>query len=143
MQEINVNELASGLRISMSRLIKVIRSEVRHDELLSLTERSTLSMIYQSSKMLPSQLAAKEKVTSQSMSQIINKLYQNGYIIKTPSIEDKRKVLITITSKGQEFIELKMYKSQEWLSKAISEKTTEGEKETLMNSIAILTKLAD
>lgn len=139
----NVNELASGLRISMSRLIKVIRSEVRHDELLSLTERSTLSMIYQNLKMLPSELAAKEKVTSQSMSQIINKLYQNGYIIKTPSLEDKRKVLITITSKGQEFIELKRYKSQEWLSKAISEKTTEAEKETLMNAIAILTKLAD
>jgi DNA-binding MarR family transcriptional regulator len=143
MQEMNINELASGLRISMSRLVKVIRSEVRHDELLSLTERSTLSMIYQNSIMLPSELAAKEKVTSQSMSQIINKLYQNGYIIKTPSVEDKRKVLITITSKGQEFIELKRFKSQEWLSKAISEKTTEDEKETLMNAIAILTRLAD
>ena len=141
MQEMNINELASGLRISMSRLVKVIRSEVRHDELLSLTERSTLSMIYQNSIMLPSELAAKEKVTSQSMSQIINKLYQNGYIIKTPSV--KRKVLITITSKGQEFIELKRFKSQEWLSKAIYEKTTEDEKETLMNAIAILTKLAD
>ena len=143
MQEMNINELASGLRISMSRLVKVIRSEVRHDELLSLTERSTLSMIYQNSIMLPSELAAKEKVKSQSMSQIINKLYQNGYIIKTPSVEDKRKVLITITSKGQEFIELKRFKSQEWLSKAIYEKTTEDEKETLMNAIAILTKLAD
>ena len=51
MQEMNINELASGLRISMSRLVKVIRSEVRHDELLSLTERSTLSMIYQNSIM--------------------------------------------------------------------------------------------
>jgi len=143
MLEINDNELASGLRIAVSRLVKVIRSEVRHNELLSLTERSTLSLLYQNLKMLPSELAAKEKVTSQSMSQIINKLSLNGYITKTPSTEDKRKVIITLTSMGKEFIELKRNKSQEWLAKTISEKTTESEKQILMNAITILTKLID
>jgi len=143
MSEINDNELASRLRISVSRLVKVMRSEVRHDESLSLTERSTLSMVYQHLKMLPSELAAKEKVTGQSMSQIINKLSQNGYLEKTPSLEDKRKVIITITSKGKEFIELKRSKSQEWLAKAISEKTTKAEKKTLMSAIIVLTKLVD
>jgi DNA-binding MarR family transcriptional regulator len=143
MPEINDNELASRLRISISRLVKVIRSEVRQEELLSLTERSTLSMVYQHSNMLPSELAAKEKVTSQSMSQIINKLSLNGYIKKTPSMEDKRKVIITITSKGSEFIEIKRNKSREWLAKTITEKTTETEKEILMSAIGILTKLVD
>lgn len=143
MLEINDNELASRLRMTMSRLLKVIRSEVRHDELLSLTERSTLSMVYQYSEMLPSELAAKEKVTGQSMSQIINKLSHNGYIEKTPSTEDKRKVIITITSKGKEFIELKRSRSQEWFEKAISEKTTDAEKEILMRAITILTKFVD
>ena len=143
MLEINDNELAVGLRVSMSRLVKVMRSEVRHDESLSLTERSTLSMVYQQSEMLPSELAAKEKVTSQSMSQIINKLALNGYIKKTPSTKDKRKVIITITSKGREFIELKRNKSQEWLARAISDKTTQAEKEILMSAITILTKLVD
>lgn len=143
MLEINDNELAVGLRVSMSRLVKVMRSEVRHDESLSLTERSTLSMVYQQSEMLPSELAAKEKVTSQSMSQIINKLAFNGYIKKTPSTKDKRKVIITITSKGKEFIELKRNKSQEWLARAISDKTTQAEKEILVSAITILTKLVD
>jgi len=143
MLEINDNELASRLRVSMSRLLKVIRSEVKHDESLSLTERSTLSMVYQYPKILPSELAAKEKVTSQSMSQIINKLYHNSYIKKIPSIEDKRKVNITITSKGKGFIELKRNKTKEWLAKAISEKTTEAEKEILLNAIIVITKLAD
>jgi DNA-binding MarR family transcriptional regulator len=143
MLEINDNELASRLRMLMSRLLKVIRTEVRHDELLSLTERSTLSMVYQYSEILPSELAAKEKVTSQSMSQIINKLSHHGYIEKTPSTEDKRKVIITITSKGKEFIDLKRHKSQEWLEKAISEKTTEAEKEILLRAITILTKFVD
>ena len=143
MLEINDNELASRLRMLMSRLLKVIRTDVRHDELLSLTERSTLSMVYQYPEILPSELAAKEKVTSQSMSQIINKLSHHGYIEKTPSTEDKRKVIITITSKGKEFIDLKRNKSQEWLEKAISEKTTDAEKEILMRTITILTKFVD
>jgi DNA-binding MarR family transcriptional regulator len=143
MPGINNNELASRLRMSVSRLIKVIKSEVRHDELLSLTERSALSMVYEHLKMLPSELAAKEKVTCQSMSQIINKLSNNGYVKRTPSLEDKRKVIITITSKGKEFIELKRSKSMEWLEKAISEKTTEAEKEILRSAIKVLTKLVD
>jgi DNA-binding MarR family transcriptional regulator len=143
MPEINDNEIASGLRTAMSRLVKVLKYEVKHDESLSLTERSTLVLVYQHPKMLPSELAAKEKVTSQSMSQIINKLSDIGYIKKTPSIKDKRKVIITITSKGKEFVELKRNKTSEWLAKAISDKTTTEEKETLMRAITILTKLVD
>lgn len=143
MSEMNDKELASRLRVTVARLLKIIRSEVKHDELLSLTERSTLSMIYQYTRMLPSELAAKEKVTSQSMSQIINKLSFHGYIEKTPSLEDKRKVIITITPKGKESIELKRNKSQEWLAKALSEKTSEKEKEILMEAILVLTKLVD
>jgi DNA-binding MarR family transcriptional regulator len=143
MLEINDNELAARLRVTVSRLLKVIRNEVKHDELLSLTERSTLSMIYQYTRMLPSELAAKEKVTSQSMSQIINKLSLYGYIVKTPSLEDKRKVILSISPKGKEFVELKRNKSQEWLAKALSEKTSEKEKEILLEAILVLTKLVD
>lgn len=143
MLEINDNELASRLQITVSRLLKVIRNEVKHDELLSLTERSTLSMIYQYTRMLPSELAAKEKVTSQSMSQIINKLSLYGYIVKTPSLEDKRKVILSISPKGKEFVELKRNKSQEWLAKALSEKTSEKEKEILLEALLVLTKLVD
>ena len=77
------------------------------------------------------------------MSQIIRKLELNGYIEKTPSTEDKRKVIISITSKGKEFIELKRNKSHEWLEKAISEKTSEADKKILQSAITILTKLVE
>jgi DNA-binding MarR family transcriptional regulator len=143
MSQINDNQLASELRTAISRLVKVLKYEVRQDETLSLTERSTLVLVYQHPEMLPSELAAKEKVTSQSMSQIINKLFENGFIKRTSSTEDKRKVIITITSKGKEFIELKRNKTSEWLAKAISEKTSEDEKDILMRTITILTKLVD
>jgi DNA-binding MarR family transcriptional regulator len=74
MKDTDVNEIAENLRVVISRLIKILRNEIKHDNLLSLTERSTLASIYQYSEILPSELAVMEKVTSQSMSQIINKL---------------------------------------------------------------------
>ena len=143
MLEINENELASRLRISMSRLVKVIRNEVKHDELLSLTERSTLTMVYQYSEILPSELAFMEKVTSQSMSQIINKLLKLGFVKKTSSKKDKRKVIITISPSGKKLIDKKRQEKQEWLAKAIFEKTTQKEKEVLVHAIKIIEKLVD
>ncbi len=118
-------EIAANLRVVISRLVKILRSEIKNDELLSLTERSTLALVYQYSAILPSELAAMEKVTSQSMSQIINKLLSQGYIKKTPSKKDKRKVIITITAAGKKSIEKKRLEKQEWLAQSIFEKTTQ------------------
>ena len=140
---IGENELAANLRIVISRLVKILRSETRGDELLSLTERSTLALVYQYGEMLPSELALIEKVTSQSMSQIINKLVALGLIKKTSSKADKRKVIITIAKAGKKFVKIKRHEKQEWLAKAINEKATQKEKEILMNAIKVLTKLVD
>jgi DNA-binding MarR family transcriptional regulator len=136
-------EIAANLRVVISRLVKILRNEIKNDELLSLTERSTLALVYQSSEILPSELALMEKVTSQSMSQIINKLLDNGYIKKTPSKTDKRKVIITITTAGKKSIEQKRQEKQEWLAQSIFEKTTQKEKEILIKAIKVLTKLVD
>jgi len=143
MAEMTGEELASQLRTSISRLVKVIRSEVKHDEILSLTERSTLSLVYQYSKTVPSELAAIEKVSCQSMSQIIRKLFDLGYIRKSASVKDKRKVIISITAKGKNYIDGKRTKSKEWLAKSIAEKTTEKERKILTNAVKVLTKLID
>ena len=137
------NEIAANLRVVISRLVKILRSEIKNVELLSLTERSTLALVYQSSAILPSELAVMEKVTSQSMSQIINKLLGLGYIKKTSSATDKRKVIITICAAGKKYIEKKRHEKQEWLAQSIFEKTTQQEKEVLVKAIIVLTKLVD
>ena len=136
-------EIAANLRVVMARLMKILRNKVNEDELLSLTERSSLSLVYQSTGMLPSELADKEKVTSQSMSQIINKLYRMGFINKTPSGEDKRKVIITIAATGKKYLEKKRHEKQEWLAQTIFERTNQKEKETLARAIKVLTKLVE
>jgi len=116
---------------------------MKSDDLLSLTERSTLALVYQYTAILPSELSAMEKVTGQSMSQIINKLLSRGYVKKTPSRTDKRKVIITITAAGKKTIDLKRHEKEEWLAKSIFEKTSQQEKNVLVSAIKVLTKLVD
>jgi DNA-binding MarR family transcriptional regulator len=143
MEHPDEHEIAANLRVVISRLIKVLRSKTNTDEELSLTESSTLALVYQYSGILPSELAAIEKVTNQSMSQIINKLLKSGYIKKTPSKKDKRKVIITITAPGKKSVDKRRLEKQEWLAQSILEKTTKKEKETLSDAIKVLTKLVD
>jgi DNA-binding MarR family transcriptional regulator len=143
MSEINDNELATKIRESISRILKVMKREVKHDEQLSLTERSTLSLISRSPQVTPSELARTEQVTGQAMSQIINKLLRLDLIKKIASETDKRRVFISATSKGQDFIELKRNRTSEWLAKSISEKCTEDEKKILAQVSDIFTKLVE
>src|SRR5437764_589501 len=113
-------ELASELRTLFTRLIKKLRKESATGQHLSLTERSTMSRLYQQKQLLPSELAVSEKITNQSMSQILNHLLERGYITRTASDTDKRKVLISLTKTGEETLLRVRAERDEWLAKAIS-----------------------
>ena len=134
-------DLATRLRSEMYRLVKVLRKETRNDELLSLTERSTLALVYQYTEILPGELALLEKVTTQAMSQIINHLLELGLIIKTPSEADRRKVIVTLTDAGKKLVRQRQAEKQEWLNRRIAETLSAKEKQTLAEAIHILTKL--
>lgn len=143
MENTENSTLGVELRATISRLVKVLRKETSNKEGLSLTERSTLFLIYQNTLILPSELAVIEKVTSQSMSQIINKLLRLGYINKTASAQDRRKTYITLTTQGKELVERVKREREEWLANTIALKTNDDEKEILLKSIDILKKFID
>ena len=135
-------EIATTLRTVLHRLIRVLRRETRNEELLSATERSTMGLLYRQ-EMAPSELAQQEKVTAQSISQVINHLYELNYIHKTPSGDDKRKVLLSLTPAGKASVEERRQEKQEWLARALHERTSAEEKELLLKAMQVLTKLID
>ena len=136
-------ELAANLRTVIHRLVKVLRKHTRNDEMLSLTERSTLGLLYQHDQLLPTELAQMEKVTAQSMSQVIANLSKIAYVDKTPAIDDKRKVYLSLTAAGREYIERHRQEKQEWLARTLHERLSAREKEALSEAMTILTKLID
>jgi DNA-binding MarR family transcriptional regulator len=136
-------QLASELRSVLIRLYKKLRKKSVSAEKLSLTERSTISIIYNNGTMLASELALMEKITTQSMSQVVNHLFELGLIVKTPSETDKRKVLISLSDTGKEIIEKARTEKDEWLSDAIADALTPEEHDALTKALGALTKLVD
>lgn len=136
-------EFVSNLRTVVGRLIKKLRKESATGQQLSLTERSTLSLLYQHKAMLPSELATMEKITNQSMSTILNHLLDLGYITRTASETDKRKVHIGLTAEGEKILLQVRNERDQWLAKAITQTCSEHEQELLKQVLIPLTKIVD
>ena len=135
--------LASELRTVVTRLTKKMRKKSSTALQLSLTERSTIALLDQHGELLPNELAAMEKITTQSMSQILNKLLLMGLIKRRISETDKRKAIITLSDEGRTLLYQVRYEREEWLNRALDATCTEEEKALIKKAIGPLTKLVD
>lgn len=136
-------ELATSIRTTIGRLVKLMRRETRNESQLSLTERSTMGLLYPDMQLAPSEMARIEKVTTQSMSQVINHLVELEYISRTPSDDDKRKTILRLTDGGRKRVESARQEKAEWLAQMLYQRVTAEEKEVLVESIKILSKVID
>ncbi|MES2376928.1 MAG: MarR family transcriptional regulator [Bacteroidota bacterium] len=136
-------EFVSDLRSVVVRLIKKLRKESTLGQQLSLTERSTLFLLEQHKQLLPSELAAMEKITNQSMSEILRYLLELGYITRTASETDKRKVHISLSAEGEKIVAQTRNERDQWLAKAIAQTCTKDEQEIIKQAIGILTRVVE
>src|SRR5881227_2285992 len=136
-------QLASELRTVITRLIKKLRKHSVTGMSLSLTERSTLNLLDQHGELLPNELASMEKITNQSMSQILNHLVELGYINRRISKEDKRKAIISLSAKGAAVLKQVRSEKDSWLYRALNETCTAEEIGILKGAINPLKKLID
>ncbi|SDP53304.1 DNA-binding transcriptional regulator, MarR family [Mucilaginibacter sp. OK268] len=135
--------LASELRTVVTRLIKKLRKQSSTADKLSLTERSIIALLDKHVELLPNELAAMEKITTQSMSQILSKLQQMDLIKRRISETDKRKAIITLSDLGRSLLYQVRNERNEWLNKALEATCTAEEKALLKQAIGPLTKLVD
>lgn len=136
-------QLASDLRNAVTRLTKKLRKESPTGLKLSITERSTLALLQQHRSLLPNELAAMEMITNQSMSQVLNHLFELGYITRTVSETDKRKVNISLSSLGEQTLNRVRYERDEWLAKAVADTCTAEEQNLLKEALGPLGKLIE
>jgi DNA-binding MarR family transcriptional regulator len=136
-------QFVSDLRTVVGRMIKKLRKESATGQQLSMTERSTLSLLQQYKSMLPSELAAIEKITNQSMSGILNHLLELGYIIRTASATDGRKVHISLSADGEKTLLQVRNERDQWLANAIAGACTAQEQELLKKAIPVLIKIVE
>ena len=138
----DTTELASSLRTVVSNLHKSLRKQSDTVKDYSMTEVETIAHLSRSSH-LPTELAALTRITTQSMSQILKKLEEQGIIKRVSSKEDKRKVFISLTSFGKKMVEKVRYDRDEWLKNAIDKSLTYKEKDLLTKGLPVLNKLIE
>jgi len=137
----DTSELASSLRSAVSNLHKGLRKQTDSVKDYSMTEIETIARLSRTSSLLPTELAAFTRITTQSMSQILKKLEGHGIIKRSSSKDDKRKVYISLTPSGKKMVEKTRYDRDKWLKNAIEKELTDKEKEMLTKALPILIKL--
>jgi DNA-binding MarR family transcriptional regulator len=137
------SELSSSLRLVISALYKGLYKQMSSVRTYSMTELETIAHLSRSISLLPTELAALTRITTQSMSQILAKLEQQEVIKRTPSKDDKRKVNISLTSVGKDLVEQARYDKDGWLKAAIEKSLTDEEKELLVQMLPVLNKLLE
>lgn len=135
--------LASQLRPLLARLIRKLRKLSSANEQLSQSERSVLVLLDQHPQLLSAELAVMEKMTPQSMGQLLQHLSALGLITRTNSESDKRKINISLSPAGRERIQKVRKERDEWLSKAIGNVCTKEEQAILQAALVPLSKLID
>lgn len=132
----------SLLRSAVSVLHKRLRKQMYSIETLSITEVETVTHLFLRGALLPSELAGLTKIKTQSMSQVLNKMEEKNIIKRTPSKDDRRKILISLTAHGKKIVDQTRYERDEWLANAIKTTLTDKEQKEIKNIINILNKLA-
>lgn len=135
--------LAAQLRPLLARLIRKLRKLSPANEQLSQSERSVLVLLDQHQQLLSAELAVMEKMTPQSMGQLLQHLAALDLITRTPSDSDKRKIHISLSAAGKERIQKVRRERDEWLSKAIAQVCTKEEQAILQAALAPLARLVD
>jgi DNA-binding MarR family transcriptional regulator len=138
-----LSELSSSLRTVISSLHKGLRKQMYSANTYSMTEMETIGHLSRNKSLLPSELAALTRIKTQSMSQILKRMEEDGLIKRTPSDDDKRKIFISLTAAGKKMIQHARYERDEWLKSSMEKLLTEKEKDLLAKALPVLQKLVE
>ncbi|WDF56994.1 MarR family winged helix-turn-helix transcriptional regulator [Mucilaginibacter sp. KACC 22063] len=138
-----IHDLASALRLEVSKLHKTLRVHTKLSEGLSLSEITALSLLYFNGTVYPSELAEVLRIKAQSVSQVVALLDEKGLIVRTPSDIDKRKIALTLSMKGKHLVEESRRQRDSWLTEAMNATLNKQELELLEKAVKVLEKLSD
>jgi DNA-binding MarR family transcriptional regulator len=117
-------QLASSLRTSVMRLARRLRRE-RNSEDLTLNQLAVLGTLSRRGDRSIGELAEHEKISSPSMTRIVNNLADAGLVERRPHETDGRQVLIRLTDTARAVLEDDRRRRDAWLAHRLGELTAE------------------
>jgi DNA-binding MarR family transcriptional regulator len=133
--------LASDLSLAVLRLARQLRFR-RPDSPVSLSQLSALATLGKEGPMTPGALAFRERVRPPSMTRVIASLCELGFVDRAPHPDDGRQVLVSVSEKGTELLEVERRASREWLQQRLAELEPE-QRNTLLVAADLMLAIVD
>lgn len=137
--------LATALRISVSRLARRLRAQRTTsgmtEAVLSETQLAALSALEVHQAMTPGELAEHEKVQPPSMTRILGRLEELGYLSRTPDPVDKRQVVVTASAQGRAMLAEDRRRKDAWIAQRLRSLDAD-ELAVLAAAVPVLEKLS-
>lgn len=137
-QDHSVEELATSLRFSVTRLARLLRQQ--SDAGLTPTQMAALATVERGGPLPIGALADEEQIGAPTATKIVEKLHAAGYIDRTPSPQDRRVTLVSTTAAGQALLAEIRARKTAWLSTRIAE-LDDDERDALAGVVAVLDHL--
>jgi DNA-binding MarR family transcriptional regulator len=135
--------LATNIRDLVSRLNRRLRKQTSNPAALSVLEQNVVHLLVGQVHLLPGELGAQLKISSQYMAQVLNRLEKLNYIKRETYRGDKRKTLIKLTQHGEHLVITTRHERDEWLASNLFSLYTVEEREILEKAVVLLSRLPD
>jgi DNA-binding MarR family transcriptional regulator len=138
---LEVTRSAGELRALVGRLARRLRQTSGVGE-MTLSQASVLSLLEREGPATPGVLAARERISPQSMGAILISLEALGLVSRTPDPIDGRCLVISLTEAGLQAVHGARRQREERLARALADHFTAEEKQVLIAALPLLERLA-
>ncbi|MBT3938148.1 MAG: winged helix-turn-helix transcriptional regulator [Pelagibacterales bacterium] len=138
--KVSKTKLRSWLKIlkTSNFIEKQIREKLREDHNTTLPRFDVMSALYRSKKGLKmTEISGALKVSNGNITGIIDRLVQDGHVLRVAVEGDRRTNLVSLTNKGKNQFEEYANAHESWIN-IILEKLSEQEAQDLINLLDII-----
>ena len=140
---VELGELASQLRLAVARLTRRIRQEAAATgEELTASTQGALASIERLGPITLGELAAVEQVQPPSMTRIVARLEESGYVSRVVDPTDRRVARAVITDAGRVLLANSRTRRDAYLARRIAE-LSDAERALLTRALPLLERLQD
>ncbi|WP_176085790.1 MarR family transcriptional regulator [Martelella sp. HB161492] len=132
--------LAMALQAAMRQIRRRLRDEVDRGGLTP-SQISVIVRLDRDGAATMSALARAEGVTAQSMSAVVAKLGEQGYLERRPDPTDGRSQLLTLSQKAVSWLGQDRARRESWLATVLAERFSEAERDHLADAIRLLDRI--
>jgi len=135
--------LASALRLAVARLARRVRQEgTSAGDDLTASRLAALTTIEALGPITLGELAAIEQVQPPSMTRIVARLEESGYVTRVVDPTDRRVARAVITDAGRELLARSRTRKDAYLARRVAE-LTDAERALLARALPLLERLQD